>query len=157
MNIRISGRGRRAPGCFGCLVPLAGLLFLTIGIYLTVGTLQFLPGTLTAQGTIIHCSYDDPSGGVTNTCGPTVRFTTASGQSITINASFGSSSFHEGQTVQIRYHKNTPYDGRIDSPMATWLLPLIAIGAGILILIFALRMLLRGALFLGLGYFSRNP
>lgn len=137
------GGMRRNSGCGGCLVPLVGLVFLVIGIFLIKDTLQFLPGTVTAQGTIIHCSYDDAQ---STACAPTVRFMAKSGQSIAINPSFSSSSFYEGQSVQIRYHPNTPQDGRIDSFTSVWLVPLACGGVGLLVLILIPFRLLRGLL-----------
>jgi hypothetical protein len=101
---------------------------------------NFLPGTVTAQGTIIHCSsYDD-----NHTCHPTIQFQTESGQSITIGSSESSSSFYEGKTVQVRYHPKTPQDGRMFSLMGTWLLPLACAGMGLLVfLIIPLTLLSR--------------
>lgn len=138
-----SGGTRRAPGCAGCLVPLAGLFFLAAGIFFGRDTLLFLPGTVTAQGTIIACSYDetDPQ---SSACSPTVRFLTQSGQTLTIHSPFGSSSFSSGQSVQIRYHPNTPQDGRIDSFESMWAISLSCIGSGLLVLILGSFAILRG-------------
>jgi len=126
-------------GCSGCFGSLIGLIFLAVGIYLIKDTWNFLPGTVTAQGTIIHCAYDDQ-----NSCSPTIQFKTASGQSITIGSSISSGSFYVGKMVQIRYHPKTPQDGRMYSFMDTWLLPLAFAGMGLLVfLIIPLTLLSR--------------
>lgn len=148
--VNFNGRRNRRiwvnTGCSGCIGSLFGLVFLVIGFYLVKDVLNFLPGTITAQGTIIHCSYDD-----NNNCSPTIQFKTASGQSITIYSSGSSSSFYEGKIVQVRYHAKTPHDGRIYSFMDTWMLPLAITGMGLIVfLIMPLTLLIRGirALFL---------
>ena len=124
MNNLIGRRGMRTnqatsgrfgcAGCAGCAVPLIGIVFLAAGIYLVMDTLKFLPGTVTAQGMITHCSYDESSD-TANSCSPTIRFKTKSGQSIAISSSVSSNTCSEGQIVQVRYHPNTPQDGRLDS------------------------------------------
>src|SRR5438045_2521464 len=110
----INFTGRRNPrmnrensGCSGCIMPLFGLVFLIVGIYLLKDTLNFMPGTVTAQGTITHCSYDESSDNG-HTCNPTIQFKTQSGQTITIGSSSSSTSFYEGKVVQVRYHVKTP-------------------------------------------------
>jgi hypothetical protein len=125
--------------CSGCIGSLVGLFFLVIGIYLIRDTLNFLPGTVTAQGTIIQCSYDDQ-----HNCSPVIQFKTASGQSITIGSSETSSSFYVGKTVQVRYHPKTPQDGRMFSFMDSLMLPLVFAGMGLLVfLILPLTLLSR--------------
>ncbi len=156
MNPQANGR-TGCFGCSGCIVPIVGLIFLVIGIYMLKDTLNFLPGTATAQGTITHCTYsnDDSSDNLNqslSTCSPTVQFKTKSGQSITIGSSVSSSSFYQGQVVQVRYHPKTPYDGRIDSFMSTWFIPLMCGGMGLLVLLLSPLILLRGLLN-GLGIF----
>jgi len=154
VNFDMRTNRRAASGCSGCsgcasyLVRLIiGLIFLFFGIFLVKDTLQFMPGTVTAQGTITHCSYNDntshTSDAPSSSCSPTVSFITKSGQPITINSSYGSSSFYEGQQVQVRYHPNTPQDGRIDTFIGNWLIPLVCIAAGILVLFADLLRLLR--------------
>jgi hypothetical protein len=135
-----ASRGVRVnTGCSGCIGSLVGLLFLVIGIYLIKDTVEFLPGAITAQGTIIHCSYDED-----HNCHPTVKFQTATGQSITIGSSESASSYYEGKTVEVRYHPETPQDGRMFSLLGTWLLPLICAGMGLLVfLILPLTLLSR--------------
>lgn len=124
---------RRSNGS-GCVAVFVGLIFMAVSFYLIKNTLTFLPGTLTAQGTIINCTYDnngEGEGGGGN-CTPTTRFVTQSGQSITIGSSVSASSFHAGDSVSVRYHPKTPQDGRIDSFMATWMIPLISGVLGLL-------------------------
>ncbi len=123
------GRGVRVnTGYSGCIGSLFGLFFLVIGLSLIKDTVAFLPGTITAQGTIIHCSYDDD-----HNCHPTIRFQTQTGQSITIGSSESASTYYEGKSVEVRYHPETPQDGRMLSLWGTWLLPLVCAGMGLLV------------------------
>lgn len=140
----IRTRTRVNTGCSGCIGSLIGLIFMVLGFYLLKDTLDFLPGTVTAQGTIIHCSYgnSDDDGG--STCNPRIRFKTGSGQSVTIGSSLSSSSFYVGKMVQVKYHPKTPQDGRIDSFSDTWMIPLLCIGSGLIVfLIIPLTLLSR--------------
>ncbi len=115
-----------------------------IGLFLLKDVLGFMPGTITAQGTIIHCSYNKSSDSVASSCSPTIQFKTQSGQSITIGSSVSSSDFYEGKEVQVRYHAKTPQDGRIASFMDTWMFPLVFAGMGLLVVILGLISTLRG-------------
>jgi hypothetical protein len=123
----------------GCAAIILGLLFMAIAFFSIRDTLTFLPGTLTAQGTIISCNYDADNGA----CSPTIHFVTQSGQSITVASGIGSSSFHQGESVSVKYHPDVPYDGRIDSFTTTWFVPLICGMPGLFIFILGLFGLAR--------------
>src|SRR5437763_15722093 len=110
----VGRRNRENCKALGYFVTIFGLVFLGIGLFLLKDVLSFMPGTITAQGTIIHCSYDESSDNASN-CSPTVRFTTQSGQSITIGSADSCSSLYEGKEVQVRYNPETPHEIRIDS------------------------------------------
>jgi hypothetical protein len=131
-------------GCAGCWVPILGLIFLAIGIYLLKDILNFLPGTVTTQGTIIHCSYKSGGRMMKHVCKPTIQFITQAGQSITVGSFESSSSYYEGMVVQVRYHPNTPHDGRIYSFMDSWIAPLVFTAIGLIMLFSIPFMILRG-------------
>ena len=135
--------GRRNTGC-GCIAPLIGLLFIVVGIFIARDTLNFLPGTLSAQGVITEChivTSDNENG---SSCNPDVRFQTQDGRTISFRSSSSSSSYHTGDAVTVRYHAATPQDGRIDSFLETWLLPIVCIGMGLIAFLLGSLALLRG-------------
>ncbi|WP_126599978.1 DUF3592 domain-containing protein [Dictyobacter aurantiacus] len=132
----------RKKGDSGCFVLLFGLIFLAVGIYLVRDTITFLPGTITAQGTIINCVYGD--GDASNSCSPTVRFRTQRGQTITIDSTSSDSAWHKGLQVQVRYHPATPQDGRIgNSFIDIWASPLIFVGLGGLVVLIGMFQFVR--------------
>ncbi len=137
-----AGYRRRGTGASGCIVPIVGLLFLVVGVFIARDTLNFLPGTATAQGVITECHFDDSEDN--SGCSPDVHFRTQDGQLISFRSSDSSSTFHQGDAVSVRYHPATPQDGRIDNFLITWLLPLILIGVGLLLFLIAVLTLLRG-------------
>lgn len=124
MDFNVRRRNRRTRGS-GCVAVIVGLMFMAVAFYLIKDTLSFIPGTLTAQGTIIKCSYDTNSDDGGGSCNPTTRFVTQAGQTITIGSSESASSFHQGDKVSVKYHAKTPQDGRIYSFVATWMIPLL--------------------------------
>ena len=137
-----AGYRQRNTRASGCIVPIVGLLFLVVGVFIARDTLNFLPGTTTTQGVITECHFDDTENN--SGCSPDVRFRTQDGQPISFRSSTSSSTFHQGDSVTVRYHPATPQDGRIDSLLDTWLFPLIFIGVGLLLLLIAVLTLLRG-------------
>lgn len=139
---------RRNPLAAGCGTFICGCIFLLFGILFVRDTLSFLPGTLTTSGVITHCDYNnnnDTSDAITgsSSCTPTVKFQTKSGQTISFISSESAAWFHQNDTVTVRYHPQTPNDGRIDSFLSTWLIPLIACGVGLLVLLMSPFILLR--------------
>ena len=141
MRYRLNTRSN--PIISGCIIGFVGLVFAVVGTFFLMDTLRFLPGTITANGTIVQCK---DSGGENSSCQPVVNFTTQSGQQITFNSSFSSSSFNEGEAVTVRYHPNNPHDARIDSFVSTWLFPVIFGGLGLIVLLLGFFTLLRGIL-----------
>jgi Protein of unknown function (DUF3592) len=126
----------------GCIAALVGIIALAIGFFLLLDTLRFLPGTVSANGTIVSCKMVRDSSGSTS-CEPTVSFATQAGQPLTFSSSFGSSSYSEGETVTVRYHPTNPQDARIDS-WVTRITPLFIGGIGLLFFLVGLSMILRG-------------
>lgn len=134
-------RARYRRRASGCIIPIVGLLFLVVGVFIARDTLNFLPDTLSAQGMITGCHFDnteDNSG-----CSPDVRFRTQDGQLISFRSSTSASFFHKGDAVTVRYHPATPQDGRIDSFLIMWLLPLVSIGVGLMVFLVGVLALLR--------------
>ncbi|WP_220209804.1 DUF3592 domain-containing protein [Reticulibacter mediterranei] len=137
----------------GCLLAIFGLVFLGVGYFLLMDTLKFLPGTLSAQGVITNCSYDRDRNGSSSGCRPTIRFQTQSGQSISVAPSESSSFFHVRDTIAVRYHPETPEDGRTDTFLSTWMLPLICTGVGLITFLVSPFVLLRGIIRRAMGLF----
>lgn len=98
------------------------MIFAIFAVSMVWGTLNFLPGTVSAQGTILSCEMVTSKHGPS--CLPTVRFQTSSGQRIIFQSSTASNTFTEEDSVTVRYHPNNPGDARVDSGIVTWL-PLI--------------------------------
>jgi len=117
----------------GCLIGI--LIFL-------IATFSFLPGTLTANGTIIHCKTELVSTQYDQwvaTCQPTVRFRTVSGQQITFSSpGYGSSDYEVGNVLPVRYHPTTPQDARLVDLFSMWFPPLLLVGGSLICLIFCL-------------------
>jgi hypothetical protein len=150
-----SGIGRRGsrnhPITNGCLLAIFGLVFLGVGYFLLMDTLKFLPGTLSAQGIITRCSYDRDSDGRSSGCRPTIRFQTQSGQSVSIVSSVSSAFFHVRDTVAVRYHPDTPEDGRPDTFWSTWLFPFIFVIVGLITFFASPFVLFRGIIRRAMG------
>lgn len=148
MRINMRSRRRRTnPIATGCLFAFVGTIFAVIGIFMLMDSARFLPGTVSANGTIVACSFTK------NTCKPTVSFMTQAGQQITFQSSFSSSSFHEGDVVPVKYHLNTPQDGRIDDWM-TQLFPFAFAGLGSFFVLLGLFIFLRGLIRRSMGITS---
>ena len=92
--------------------------------------------------------FNPGSGGVY--C-PTIEFTTASGETIRFESSFGTmpASHQVGQTVSVRYDPNNPDSAEIESRLSNWLAP----GC---FMVFALGTLFFGIIFLGLYFIMRH-
>jgi hypothetical protein len=110
----------------GWLAILTGSVMFLIGLFILFGTLSFLSGTVTAQGTIIRCVWAGKSG-----YRPVVNFQTQTGQSITFSSP-SPDSCHQGDTVTVRYHADDPQYALIDSFFGTWWPPLLFIGLGLM-------------------------
>ncbi|MBV9713542.1 MAG: DUF3592 domain-containing protein [Ktedonobacteraceae bacterium] len=145
-------RKRTNPIRVGCTLAFVGLIFLVGGLFFLMDTLKFLPGTLSAQGTITHCTYGTDSEGNSNGCSPTVSFKTRSGQSISFFSSTSSSTFHEGDSVPVRYHPNNPQDGRIDAFWVVWLIPVLFCGVGLIMFLSGPFVLLRVIIRRAMGF-----
>lgn len=122
----------------GCLGTFAGVAFTAGGVLLLWSILTFLPGTVPATGTIVSCVRTGRG-----SCDPTVSFPLPSGQDLTFQSAYASSSFQVGGTVPVRYHPKTPQDARIVS-LETWVFQLIILGTGLLLLLVGLFHFLRG-------------
>ena len=125
----------------GCIAALVGIIAVAIGFFLLLDTLRFLPGTVSANGTIVSCKMVSDSG--STSCEPTVSFATQAEQPVTFSSSFGSSTFSEGETVTVRYHPTNPQDARIHS-WETRIVPFFIGGIGLLFFLVGLSMILRG-------------
>ncbi len=136
-----------SPRAGGCLFACVGILIIAVGAVLEWNTLQFLPGTVSATGTIIACETAPPNAPVTQEggCAPTVSFQTQAGQPITLKESERSTSYPVGETVTVVYHPNNPQDARL-APGMTWLV-FVVIGSLFLLLglFFYVRQLLSKA------------
>ena len=108
------------------------IVWLGIGGFFTAQSLLFFPGTFSAPGTVTSCQfYDDDQ-----VCYPTISFVTKSGQKIMVTiSSSGSSTYHVGDTLPVRYHPNAPQDARLDDSLTLWIPPLAG-GGGFLIGLF---------------------
>jgi uncharacterized protein DUF3592 len=122
----------------GCLGTFAGVAFTAGGVLLLWSTITFLPGTVPTTGTIVSCVRIR-----TASCDPTVSFPLPSGQELTFQSAYASSSFQVGGTVPVRYHPKTPQDARIVS-LEIWIFQLIIVGTGLLLLLVGLFHFLRG-------------
>jgi len=145
-----AGYRRRNTRASGCIVPIVGLVFIAVGIFLARDTLNFLPSTISAQGLITECHFDnteDNSG-----CSPDVRFSAQDGQLINFRSSTSASFFHKGDAVTVRYHSATPQDGRIDSLLVTWLLPFGTLSVGLIVFLIGSLALLRGIIRRMMGF-----
>ena len=72
----------------GCLGTFAGVAFTAGGVLLLWSTIAFLPGTVPTTGTIVSCVRIR-----TASCDPTVSFPLPSGQELTFQSAYASSSF----------------------------------------------------------------
>lgn len=112
-----------SPRAGGCLLVCIGILILAVGAVLEWNAVQFLPGTVSATGTIIACDTAPPNAPVTQQgggCAPTVSFQTQTGQQLTFKGSDRSTSYSVGETVAVVYHPNDPQDARL-APGGAWL------------------------------------
>ena len=94
------------------LVVFISIAVLIVGGFFIVSRIVFLLGTLSADGTIVSCQYDQSDDG--ETCQPTVSFVAQSGQKITFVEPSSSDSYQKGDTLQVRYHPGTPQDASVD-------------------------------------------
>jgi hypothetical protein len=76
-------------------------------VFLTWDTLSFLPGTVSAQGTVLPCERHVRRG----SCHPSVSFQTPSGERRVFRPSSGS--WRTGDHVTVLYHPNNPSDARV--------------------------------------------
>lgn len=122
----------------GWLFASVSLIWLIIGGLFTVENIMFLPGSLSANGTIISCQFDK------SVCSPTISFVTQYGQKVTFMPSSSSSSYREGDTLSVRYHPHSPQDAHIDDWLTNWMPPLLGSGGFLIFLFVGLFTLRRG-------------
>ncbi len=128
VNIGSDRVGPRFMIIAGYIVSFLGIIFVIVALAILIGTLSFLPGSVSTTGTITHCAMvavqvNGSSGG--EACQPTISFRTQTGQQVTITPSQNSSVYHVGDTLPLRYHPNNPAAAHLDDFASTWLLPLI--------------------------------
>lgn len=82
---------------------------------------------------------------------PTIEFTTASGETVRFESSFGTmpASHKVGQTVKVRYDPQKPNSAEIDSGLSNWFVP------GCL-MVFAIGAFFFSIMFLGLFFIVSN-
>lgn len=110
-----------SPFAKGWLLLLFAIIFGSVGLGMQWNTVIFLPGSLSATGTIIHCDMKTTlsQGHPGTEPVPVVSFQTQTGQHMVFEASESDSSCFEGDTRNVRYHPNDPQGARLDSN--TWL------------------------------------
>lgn len=132
----------RNPWLVGVIFFFIGLIFCSVAAVFWFGNQSFLAGSVSTTGQIVSCSYSsgdaDMIAASTNSCQPTITFTTRSGQEITFTSSVSSSSYSEGDSITVDYHPEHPADARIGDFISLWLFPLIFGGLGSIFLIIGL-------------------
>ena len=105
-----SKRGAIGCCCVGMLaVMFFGAIFFIYGLYSILGALTFLPGTVSAQGKVVHCYRAKTD------CDPlVVDFTTQTGQHIRFTEE-SSNVFYEREEVPVRYHPDNPSGAQVSS------------------------------------------
>jgi Protein of unknown function (DUF3592) len=99
--------------------------------------------TAVSMGRIVVCrlerEYNDY--GFSDTCAPTVDFTTASGKKIEFVSSYSASGFSQGDAVQVNYDPHHPQDAVINS-WQLWAgdvflggMVLVSVGCGFVVLV----------------------
>ena len=122
----------------GGILGFVGAMFVVAALLIVMWTLLSLPGTVSAQGTILSCTYSGRG------CHPTVSFYTRSGERITFSSSASSSTFAPEKPVTVRYHPDNPRDAQIDPWPVSELLSSIFAGIGLLMLIIGVLLFLLG-------------
>jgi hypothetical protein len=92
---------------------LIGLILISWGLFCIWDTVSFLPGAVSAQGTVLSC-HDRHSRGSRWSCSPRVSFQTASGERREFTGSRGE--WHKGEQETVWYHLKNPSDARL----GTW-------------------------------------
>jgi hypothetical protein len=126
------------------LIVLLSIIFLIIGLGLLyfsknsfVSSQQFVKNSITASGTVIdiiqQTNTNHTNGSINYTYAPKVSFTANDGKAYTFipSTSGSSSSYHDGERVEILYNPLNPYDANIDSFWDIWGLPIILLVMGI--------------------------
>ena len=120
----------------GCILAFGGAMFIMSGTLIAVFALISLSGTVSAQGTILSCTYR-------RSCQPTVSFQTLSGKPITFHSSTTeSSAFAPGKSVTVRYHPTDPQDAQVDPWFVLGPLSSIFAGIGLVLLVVGLLLFL---------------
>ena len=120
----------------GSILAFGGAMFVVMATLIAGYTLISLSGTVSAQGTILSCTYPGRS------CQPIVSFHTLSGQQITFRSSTESTAFASGKSVTVRYHPTDPQDAQVDPWIVFGLLSSIFAGIGLAMLVAGLLLFL---------------
>ena len=120
----------------GSVLAFGGAVFVVMATLITGYTLISLSGTVSAQGTILSCTYPGRS------CQPIVSFHTLSGQQFTFLSSTQSTAFAPGKSVTVRYHPTDPQDAQVEPWIVIGLLSSIFAGIGLVMLVTGLLLFL---------------
>lgn len=120
------------------IVPVAvllivGVVFLIVGISLTVQRLNFQRNGIATEATVVNIISSRSSDSVTYR--PEVRFKTRTGETIQVIHSVGTNPprYSKGEVIDIYYLPDNPYKIMLDSPAERVLFPLVFMGLGGLI------------------------
>ena len=103
---------------------LVGIALLVLAFFLARNSHALVTEGRQASGTVIalarHVSSSD--GRSTTTYRPVVRYVTATGETIEFTSSSGSNppSYHPGETVEVLYRADSPYQARINGFFSLW-------------------------------------
>lgn len=131
---------RRYLKLFATVCFVMAMIFFARGIFLTTVTLDRMNSSVQAEGTVVSVIPGERFPGRSNDL-IYVQFQTEDGRDI----EFGSRTFtmwgkfHEGETVRVFYHPETPDNAMIDSAYNNWSLPSMAFVASCFFLIFVVR------------------
>ncbi|MBI3724807.1 DUF3592 domain-containing protein [bacterium] len=129
---------------------LCGLLFVPTGLALVLGAVVvFLKGkrdieqSVAATGSVVELVLRQ------RVLCPVVEFTSPAGGVVRFESPFGTrpASHEVGQAIAIRYDPADPRKAFIDSALATWLVPAIMTGLGLLFIAIGGILLVIGAVF----------
>jgi len=112
---------------------IAGIAF---GALFWIPAIAFYAGSSVAVGRIVEVEARADSDGHTFYC-PTFTFSTASGETQTVNSSDGGaeSDYRVGNNVRVRYRPEHPTEARLDEFFSLWGIPVLAQGGSLFYLI----------------------
>lgn len=120
------------------ILDLAARLLLALGVgclllagYLSTRTLAFSKGVARATGEVV--SYREIADGDRKLQRPRIRFTTETGEIVTMDGQFFTASrrLAIGQTVPVLYKSAKPMDARVALFVDNWIGPSIAVAIGL--------------------------